>query len=170
LRLRSKPAYNIETDLLSIAPSRQAGACHRGGPSSWHSLPWRICAAGGGLRNSACYGVFPATTPLRLPDAPLPSEALSLPEKPRTCPQNASPRKARQAAGDPRAPSAGNATVWMRRNRYGRTDGAALAETLVRLLQIYGLAIAKLAPRRTPASGARGLNSSTATAASAVGR
>jgi hypothetical protein len=30
------------------------------------------------------------------------------------------------------------------------------AETLVRLLQIYGLAIAKLAPRRTPASGARG--------------
>src|SRR4029453_5995677 len=39
LRLRSKPAYNIETGLLSIAPSRQAGACHWGGPSSWHSLP-----------------------------------------------------------------------------------------------------------------------------------
>ena len=38
LRLRSKPAYNIETGLLSIAPSRQAGACHWRGPSSWHSL------------------------------------------------------------------------------------------------------------------------------------
>jgi hypothetical protein len=59
------------------------------------SLPWRIRAAGGGLRNSACYGVFPATTPFRLPDAPLPPRALSLPEKPRTCPQNPSPRKTR---------------------------------------------------------------------------
>jgi short chain dehydrogenase len=28
LRLRSKPAYNIEAGLLSIAPKRQAGACH----------------------------------------------------------------------------------------------------------------------------------------------
>src|SRR6266576_1202128 len=28
-----------ETGLLSIAPRRQAGACHCGGPSPWHSLP-----------------------------------------------------------------------------------------------------------------------------------
>src|SRR4029453_17682863 len=42
LRLRSKPAYNIETGLLSIAPSRQAGACHWGGPSSRHSLPLEL--------------------------------------------------------------------------------------------------------------------------------
>src|SRR5205085_4793181 len=50
LRLRSKPAYNIETGLLSIAPSRQAGACHWGGPSSWHSLPSR------GFRSGGVYG------------------------------------------------------------------------------------------------------------------
>jgi hypothetical protein len=59
------------------------------------SLPWRFRAAGGGLRNSACYGVFPAATAFRLPDAPLPPRALSLPERPRTCPQNPSPRRAR---------------------------------------------------------------------------
>jgi hypothetical protein len=79
---------------------RFAGTFLRREPSdglepSTPSLPWRIRAAGGGLRNSACYGVFPATTPFRLPDAPLPPRALSLPEKPRTCPQSPSPRKAR---------------------------------------------------------------------------
>jgi hypothetical protein len=31
-----------EVGLLSIAPSAQAGACHWGGPSSWHSLPSRV--------------------------------------------------------------------------------------------------------------------------------
>jgi hypothetical protein len=30
---------------------------------------------------------FPAATPFRLPDPPLPPRALSLPEKPRTCPR-----------------------------------------------------------------------------------
>src|SRR5439155_8134796 len=54
LRLRSKPAYNIETGLLSIAPSREAGACHRGGPSSWHSLP---CARRGS-RSQPTVGLF----------------------------------------------------------------------------------------------------------------
>src|SRR6266540_3232790 len=105
---------------------------------------------GRGLRNSACYGVFPATTPSRLPDAPFPSGALSLPEKPRTYPQNPSPRKARQALVDPRAPSAGNATFGCAGTVMGARTERLSAETLVRLLQIYGLAIAKLAPRRTP--------------------
>jgi hypothetical protein len=32
LRLRSKPAYDMKSGLLSIAPRRQAGACHPGRP------------------------------------------------------------------------------------------------------------------------------------------
>jgi hypothetical protein len=32
LRLRSRPAYNMKWGLLSIAPRRQAGACHPGRP------------------------------------------------------------------------------------------------------------------------------------------
>jgi hypothetical protein len=46
------------------------------------SLPWRIRPAARRCGKSACYGVFPATTPFRLPDAPLPPRALRLPEKP----------------------------------------------------------------------------------------
>src|SRR5207248_6377166 len=55
LRLRSKPAYNIETGLLSIAPSRQAGACHWGGPSSWHSLPSTSSAFSAPLLPHICH-------------------------------------------------------------------------------------------------------------------
>jgi hypothetical protein len=50
----------------------------------------------------------------RLPDALLPPKALSLPEKPRTCPQNSSPRKLG------RAPSA-------KRLRRGRRGAFTLA-------------------------------------------
>src|ERR1019366_6729010 len=37
LRLKSKPACNIEVGLLELAPRRTPGACHRGGPPSSQS-------------------------------------------------------------------------------------------------------------------------------------
>jgi hypothetical protein len=43
------PAYNIEPGLICDSSGRQTGACHRGGPSSWHSLRWRFR---GGNRSS----------------------------------------------------------------------------------------------------------------------
>ena len=61
------------------------------------SLPWRIQAAKEGLRNSACWRVFPATTSLRRSGASFPRRALSLPQKPRTCPQYLSPDPRRTA-------------------------------------------------------------------------
>jgi hypothetical protein len=61
------------------------------------SLPWRIQPAKEGLRNSACWRVFPATTPLRRSDASFPRRAFSLPQEPRTCPQYLSPDPRRTA-------------------------------------------------------------------------
>jgi hypothetical protein len=58
------------------------------------SLPWRTRAAGEGRNNSACLHVFPATALFRLPAVPLPRRALTLPEKPQTCPQDLSPDEA----------------------------------------------------------------------------
>jgi hypothetical protein len=62
------------------------------------SLPWRIRAAGEGRSNSACLYLFPATAVLCSPAAPLPRTTLTLPEKPRTCPQDLSPDDVRTAA------------------------------------------------------------------------
>jgi hypothetical protein len=59
------------------------------------SLPWRIRAAATRRRNSAYQCPFPAIRIDLLSGAPLPRRALSLPEKPRTCPQNLSPRSSR---------------------------------------------------------------------------
>ena len=83
------------------------------------SLPWRIQAAKEGLRNSACWRVFPATTSLRRSGASFPRRALSLPQKPRTCPQFLSP--------DPRrtAPRPSIAPRRIRRNLASGDDRAA---------------------------------------------
>ena len=59
------------------------------------SLPWRIRAAATRRRNSAYQRAFPAIRIDPLSGAPLPRRALSLPQKPRTCPQNLSPRSSR---------------------------------------------------------------------------
>ena len=81
---------------------RFAGTFLRREPSdglepSTPSFLWRIQAAKEGLRNSACWRVFPATTSLRRSGAYLPRRALSLPQKPRTCPQYLSPDPRRTA-------------------------------------------------------------------------
>jgi hypothetical protein len=82
------------------------------------SLPWRIRVARGTERDSACYRVFPVTTPLRLPSASLPRTPLTLPDNPRTCPQNLSPKER------------GVATAWLHKRSIERAFGAADVEVL----------------------------------------
>jgi hypothetical protein len=61
------------------------------GPST-PSLPWRIRGATAVRRNRALGGVFPAATRFLVLGSPPPRRPLSIPEKPRTCPQDLSPK------------------------------------------------------------------------------
>src|SRR5207244_11836804 len=58
------------------------GPCHRGGPSSWHSLPWEDSGYVGAWRKGSSRLVFPAVTPFCLPVASFPRSSLSDPGKP----------------------------------------------------------------------------------------